>query len=447
MKRIGRRSVLASPFWLCMGGWCRTSDGGQDTSPNLLSDAVASGKAGKLPESAIQLSLEPAEVVNAAAFSPDGSLLVVGGTDDTQRAAVDPFHSGKDGMARIAVSGGNPTLKLWRAERGRELQTLGEHPAPILAVAFSPDGRHIASGGVAGFAPDHEIAAIRPGERLHFTGVELGAHWQGGLVKVWDSRTGQLRAELTGTERPVGAVAFAFGPDNSLVEAFDSSYTLTVWSVETKGKFLTLHRQGRMGEGVPSHQTTAFSRDGQRLVSIMSDRPPADGEHRRTVKLWDISASRLRTIDVMEGVGPLRTVSFAPDGKRFVAESWDRTLWAWDFDNGRLLGPLGSKMTGTPHPRAASLSREGPVLLSFSPDGSRIVSGYASGSLRIWDASDGSLLRTVDGPARSPVRAVAFRPKGLRIASGGNRPSRMPGGSGAGRSEPLLIWDVDSMDP
>ena len=141
---------------------------------------------------------------------------------------------------RLATAGGSGPgsmggeIKVWDAETGQELHTL---PAGGFSVAFSPDGRRIAGGGK------------RP--------IDASGLADSGEVKVWDAETGRELLTLQGHTGDVRTVAFS--PDGQRLASgglFDP--TVPVWDAQTGQQLLALKGQGSY---------VAFSRDGRRLVT------------------------------------------------------------------------------------------------------------------------------------------------------------------------------------
>ncbi len=104
------------------------------------------------------------------------------------------------------------------------------------------------------------------------------------------------------------------------------------------------------------------------------------------------------------GRGRVNSVCFSPDGACIASSSWDNTVRVWDASTGTCLRTLEGHTD--------------PVWsVSFSPDGARIASSSWDNTVRVWDASTGTCLRTLEGHT-DPVWSVSFSPDGARIASG-----------------------------
>tara|TARA_B110000858_G_scaffold77533_2_gene89892 strand:- start:163 stop:894 length:732 start_codon:yes stop_codon:yes gene_type:complete len=122
----------------------------------------------------------------------------------------------------------------------------------------------------------------------------------------------------------------------------------------------------------------------------------------------------------LKTTGWVHSVSFSPDGSRIVSGSVDKTVRVWDSNTGALIRTL------TGHTR--------PVMsVSFSPDGSRIVSGSSDDTVRVWDSNTGALIRTLTGHTSS-VMSVSFSPDGTKIVSGS-------------QDKTVRVWDISPSNP
>ncbi|MEV4551045.1 WD40 repeat domain-containing serine/threonine protein kinase [Nonomuraea wenchangensis] len=247
--------------------------------------------------------------------------------------------------------GGEGTLRLWDPATGRPVtQPLTGHTGTVFRMAFSPDGRLLASGSMDA------------------------------TVRLWDTATGGLVGEpLTGHTGIVEDVAFS--PDGRLLASGSVDTTARLWDAAT----------GRpVGEPLTGHTNTvvgvAFSPDGRLLATTSMD---------TTVRLWDPATGRPVGKPLTGHTGHVLRVAFSPDGRLLATSSRDWTARLWDPATGR---PVGKPLTG----------HTGNVWdVAFSPDSSLLGTHSEDNTALLWDLATGRLVgRPLTAPANGHVGAV-----------------------------------------
>jgi WD40 repeat protein len=297
----------------------------------------------------------------------------------------------------VASGSADSSVKIWDLEKGRELWTLPDHDEAVKSVAYSPDGRRIVSG-----AADYAIKLwdVETGEQLrnltgHSNVVNSVAYSPDGkfvvsgstdrTVKLWDAENGRNLWTFSGHSLWVNAVCYS--PDGRVIASASRDSTVKLWDTGTGDLLRTF--SGYAGEVV----AVQFSPNGRFVASGSSD---------GSISIWDAGDGRKeRTLLGHEGV--VRTLVFSPNGRHIASASTvDSTIRIWDADTGRQIRSFGAA---------------GVDSLSYSPDGRRIASGSMDNAVRLWEAETGAKLLTLEGRS-SWVRAVAYSPDGARIAMG-----------------------------
>ncbi|MDR3147660.1 MAG: hypothetical protein LBU00_04700 [Treponema sp.] len=305
---------------------------------------------------------------------------------------------------RIATGSSDNIIKIWDAESGQELRTLTGHSSYVYALDYSPDGRRIVSGSGDNTV---KIWNAETGQELRtLTGYSLavyaldyspdGRRIVSGsydkTVKIWDAESGREIRTFSGHTGWVNSVSFS--PDGRRIVSASNDKTIKVWDAETGQVIRTITGHSSWVNSI------SFSPDGRRIVSTSRD---------KTIKLWNAeSGAELRTITADNSVYSAR---FSPDGRRIVSGSGDSTAKVWDAETGRETLSLG--------PTTIPVYR-----LAFSPDSTRLAVSSLDGNIRIWDTRNGRLLRTVRPHLYNgtPVLSLslAYSADGSRILSGGD---------------------------
>jgi WD40 repeat protein/serine/threonine protein kinase len=346
----------------------------------------------------------------------------------------------KSGSGSVAYSPDGKRLasgsKVWDAQTGQELLTLQGHGRIVFMMVFSPDGNRLASAtanwdstkkaydnvqvNVCDAQTGQELFTIKGHtgwvNRVAFSPDGKRLAIADGKVKVWDAQTGQELLSLKG-----GGSSVAFSPDGKRLAIADGK--VKVWDAQTGQELLSLKGGG---------SSVAFSPDGKRLASAPND---------NTVKVWDTQTGQ-ELLTLKGHTGGVTSVAFSPDGKRLASTSGDRTVKVWDVQTGQELLSLKERdqsvVFSPDGKRLASAAKEvkvwdaqtGQELLTFkghsgwvssvvfSPDGTRLASGsYDDGTVKIWDATVSQEARTFSGDT-SGFRSVSFSPDGKRLAFG-----------------------------
>ena len=354
------------------------------------------------------LNLDVPRGVSSAAFSWHGQRIVTGHDRSAEVWDTGSGHElfsltghgdivqsvafSSDGR-RIATGSDDRTAMVWDATTGRELFTLASHSNKVRSVVFSWDGQRIATGSYDGTAKVWDAVT---GKQLfslqgHGGGLNCVAlspdgqriatgDWNG-AAKVWEAASGVEPLALKGHNDAI--IALAFSPDSQRIATASWDNTAKVCDANGGNELLTL--RGHTG-GLLS---VAFSPDSQRI---------ATGSMDGTAKVWNAAGSK-ETL-TFKGC----TATFSPDGQRIVTGSLDGTATLWDAASGREL------LTFRSHSRDVRS-------VAFSPDGQRIVTGSLDHTAKVWEAASGNERFTLNGH-KSLIQSVAYSPDGHKILTG-----------------------------
>jgi len=295
-------------------------------------------------------------MIYAGALSPKGDLIAVAGY---------PYGAGKHGIP----------ITLANFRTGRVIKLLKGHEKVIVALAFSPDGKWLASAS------------------------------KDGCVRIWRIADGRMwrspyecRATLTGHTDAVHGLAWA--PDSKRLVTGSDDKTLRIWR---KGFTGWSHEATLKG-----HQEKIFkvdwSPDGRYIASASFD---------KTVRVWDGQSGRL--LDTLSDHDrKVSAVAFSPDSRWLLScatgpGTGPRVCTVWSLEQRRELSRFTKHDTST-------------YCAAISPDGRLVAStGGTRNEIMLWDPQTAHLKGTIVGTG-SPVLALAFAPDGDRVAFGDQEP-------------------------
>lgn len=270
---------------------------------------------------------------------------------------------------RIASGSDDKTIRIWDVLSGQQVQILNGHTGAVNVVMFSSDGKTIISGG------DDES------------------------VRLWDSNSGMLIGRFPTNRGKVYAIGL-----NSFGMAAVGEWTsrdINFFNIMTGQRIRTISEADRLGIFC-----IAFHPNGRIMASSGSD---------EKISLWDSSSGQIfkTLMDKSETIkGSTRAVSFSPNGIYVASAGEDETIRIWDVNT----GSITTKLKGHPN---------GVHSVAFSPNGRYIASagGWLSSEGRdeiivgLWDVTSGKLIKSFKSHQNGGVTSVAFSPDGRRIAS------------------------------
>jgi WD40 repeat protein/serine/threonine protein kinase len=291
-------------------------------------------------------------------------------------------------------------LRIWQPQTGKLLRPpIPAHNGPVPALAFSADGKWLATAG-------NDMT-------VKLWSVEYAPLGMGLLVGIVNPLPDlRERATLIGHRGQVRCLAFS--PNSKILATGGGDWTIRLWDLShfpeagmnPQVRTLTGHTNAVL--------SLAFSNDGQTLAS---------GSEDRTIRLWDLKELPKKKLPVPSEILAGHTdavvaVAFSPDGKTLASGSSlnDQSLRLWDVarrqERARLKG----------HTRAV-------FAVAFSPDGQTLATGSVDQTIRLWDPTTGRE-RTVLHGHTAQILALAFSPDNRLLASGGS-------------DRVVRLWDLD----
>ena len=334
--------------------------------------------------------------INAIQFSPDGTQIAVASSigiwiyDLKTGKEIDILPGRSQSIAfspdgRFIASGGGKFafrgggLQLWETATGQKMQRIDGHRSAS-ELYFSEDGKTLVT--LEGW-----------GDKIGRLDVETG---EGDVKNIEDRSWEKMTRRSSPEPYALTHDKFAIGGQVGKIELWDTTTGEKLSTLSGHGGPLpAVDREIVIPEGVREEMffpdagvhvlVLKFSPDGTKLASGSKD---------KTVRLWDTNTNEELAI-LQKHTGWINALAFSSDGKQLASGCTDKTVNIWDTDTGELIATFTGHLNGI-------------VALSFSPDGSMLASGSTDGTIKFWNTQTKDLLPISITEHMKWVKTVSF---------------------------------------